>query len=143
MTTTNKPTIGFWMIAVIAFIWNLMGAYMYIIQKYRTEAFESQYSPQQLEIIYNMPAWATAAFALAVFAGVVGSIALACRKKIAFPAYFISLLGIVIHMIYTVFMSATLEADGLTSLLMPIMVFIIGLFLNSYSKNAILKGWLN
>ena len=90
-----------------------------------------------------MPAWATAAFALAVFAGVVGSIALACRKKIAFPAYFISLLGIVVHMIYTVFMSATLEADGLTSLLMPIMVLIIGLFLNSYSKNAILKGWLN
>ncbi len=143
MTSTNKPKIGFWVIALSALIWNTMGAYMYIIQKYRTEAFESQYSPQQLEIIYNMPAWATAAFALAVFAGVVGSIALACRKKIAFPAYFISLLGIVIHMIYTVFMSATLEADGLTSLLMPIMVLIIGLFLNSYSKNAILKGWLN
>ena len=48
MTTTNKPTIGFWMIAVIAFIWNLMGAYMYIIQKYKTEAFESQYTSMQL-----------------------------------------------------------------------------------------------
>jgi len=131
MISTNKPKIGFWAIALSALIWNTMGAYMYIIQKYKTEAFESQYSPQQLEIIYNMPAWAT------------GSIALACRKKIAFPAYFISLLGIVVHMIYTVFMSATLEADGLTSLLMPIMVLIIGLFLNSYSKNAILKGWLN
>ena len=83
MTTTNKPTIGFWMIAVIAFIWNLMGAYMYIIQKYKTEAFESQYTSMQLDMIYSMPAWATAAFAIAVFGGVLGSATLLMRKKIA------------------------------------------------------------
>ena len=68
------------MIAVIAFIWNLMGAYMYIIQKYKTESFESQYTSMQLDMIYSMPAWATAAFAIAVFGGVLGSVTLLMRK---------------------------------------------------------------
>ena len=95
MTTTNKPTIGFWMIAVIAFIWNLMGAYMYIIQKYKTEAFESQYTSMQLDMIYSMPAWATAAFAIAVFGGVLGSVTLLMRRKIATSIYFLSLIGII------------------------------------------------
>ena len=48
MTSTNKPKLGFWVIALSALIWNIMGAYIYIIQKYKTEAFENQYSPQQL-----------------------------------------------------------------------------------------------
>ena len=99
MTTTNKPTIGFWMIAVIAFIWNLMGAYMYIIQKYKTEAFESQYTSMQLDMIYSMPAWATAAFAIAVFGGVLGSVTLLMRRKIAASIYFLSLIGIIVQMI--------------------------------------------
>ena len=143
MTTTNKPTIGFWMIAVIAFIWNLMGAYMYIIQKYKTESFESQYTSMQLDMIYSMPAWATAAFAIAVFGGVLGSVTLLMRRKIATSIYFLSLIGIIVQMIYNIFISAAIEVYGPGAIVMPIMVLAIGVFLYTYSKKSSIKGWLN
>ena len=70
--TTNKPTIWFWIISAIALLWNAMGAYMYLIQAYNTESFQAMYTTEQLEMINNAPSWATAAFAVAVFGGVLG-----------------------------------------------------------------------
>ena len=143
MTSTNKPKAAFWIIAAIALIWNLMGAYMYIIQKYKTEAFESQYTPEQLEMVYNMPAWATSAFAIAVFGGVLASIALMLRKKIANQLYLVSLMGIIVQMVYNVFISGAMEVYGPGAIAMPIMVLVIGVFLYMYSKKAIKKHWLS
>lgn len=143
MTSTNKPKAAFWIITVIALIWNLMGAFAYIQQKYKTDTFESQYTQEQLEMVYNMPAWATAAFAIAVFGGVLASIALLLRKKIANHLYLISLIGIIVQMIYNIFISGALDVYGPGAIAMPIMVIVIGVFLYLFSKKAITKGWLS
>lgn len=37
MTSTNKPSVVFWIIAVIAFIWNGMGVIAYLAQAYITD----------------------------------------------------------------------------------------------------------
>ena len=82
-TDSNKPNGLFWAIGVIAIIWNAMGVMAYLAQAYKTESFEAMYTPEQLDIINNMPAWATAAFATAVFGGVLGSLLLLLKKRLA------------------------------------------------------------
>jgi hypothetical protein len=47
-------------------------------------------------IINNRPSWATAAFAISVFGGGVGSILLVLRRKIAVGVFIISLLGTIV-----------------------------------------------
>ena len=143
MTTTDKPKAAFWIIAVIALIWNSMGVYAYLQQQYNTEAFQNEITPEQLEMVYATPSWAIAAFALAVFGGLLGSLALLLRKKVANILFTISLLGILAQMTYNFFLSNSTEAYGPGDMIMPIMIVVIGIFLFMSSKSSINKGWLN
>ncbi len=143
MTTTDKPKAAFWIIAVIALIWNSMGVYAYLQQQYNTEAFQNQMTPEQLEMVYATPSWAIAAFALAVFGGLLGALALLLRKKIANILFTISLLGILAQMTYNFFISKSMDVYGPGDMIMPIMIVVIGIFLFMSSKSSINKGWLN
>ena len=143
MTTTTKPKAAFWIIAIIAFIWNIMGVMAYLAQAYMTDEAK-QLLPEAERTLYdNVPAWATAAFALAVFGGLLGSLSLLLRKKIANLLFTVSLVGIIVQMSYNFFMSNSIEVYGPGGMIMPIMILIIGIFLFMYSKNATTKGWLN
>ncbi len=143
MTTTDKPKAAFWILAIIALIWNSMGVNAYLQQQYNTEVFKNQMTPEQLEMVYATPSWAIAAFALAVFGGLLGSLALLLRKKIANILFTISLLGIVAKMTYNFFITNSMETYGPGDMIMLIMIVIIGIFLFMYSKTSINKGWLN
>jgi len=142
MTTTDKPKIAFWIIAVIALIWNAMGVNQYLQQQYRTVAFKSQYTTEQLELVYNMPSWAIAAFALAVFSGVLGSLALLLRKKVASLLFSISLLAILVQMAYNFGIINSYEIYGPSGLIMPVVIVVFAVFLLFYSKSVSKKSWL-
>ncbi len=143
MNTTTKPKAAYWIIAVIALIWNGMGVKAYLDQAFNSESFRAQFDTAQLAIIDNTPAWATAAFALAVFGGLLGSLTLLLRKKIANLLFTVSLLGIIVQMSYNFFISKSIEVYGPGGMIMPIMILVIGIFLFMYSKNVTTKGWLN
>jgi len=143
MMATTKPKAAYWIIAVIAFIWNSIGVYFYLQQQYDTEVFRMQYTPDQLEMVYATPSWAIAAFAFAVFGGLFGSLTLLLRKKLATLLFAISLLGIIVQMIYNFLIINSMEVYGAGAAIMPIMVIIIAIFLFMYSKKATNKGWLS
>ena len=140
--TSDKPIISFWIISVIALIWNLMGVNQYLQQAYNTESFRAMYTDEQFEIIQATPSWAIAAFAIAVFGGTFGCILLILRKRLAKFFFMASLFGIVVQMIYNLFIVKALEVYGPGAIIMPIMVIAVGFFLVWYSKRAIAKGWL-
>jgi len=79
--TISKPPLWFWIVSVVALIWNGMGVNQYIQQAYKTEGFMAMYNEEQLALIDNTPSWAIAAFAIAVFGGLIGSLALLLKKK--------------------------------------------------------------
>ncbi|WP_338378341.1 hypothetical protein [uncultured Flavobacterium sp.] len=142
MKTTNKPNIGFWIISVIALIWNLMGVNQYIQQAYQTEEFRAMYSAEKLALINQTPAWATAAFAIAVFAGALGCIALLMRKKMANTLFIISFIAVVVQNI-DAFMRLNFADFETFELVMTFIIPLFAIFLIWYSKKAIDKGWLN
>lgn len=139
----NKPNAGFWVISIIGLIWNAMGANQYIQQTYQTDAFKAMYTEEQLTMIQNSPSWAVGAFAIAVFGGLLGCIFLLLKKKLAKTLFLISLIGIIVQMIYNLFMTSALEVYGPGGIIMPIMILVIGVFLLWFSKNTIAKGWLS
>lgn len=143
MSTTTKPKAAYWIIAIIALIWNSLGVNAYLQQQYDTEAFRDQYSAEQLEMAQAAPTWYTAAFALAVFGGLLGSLALLLTKKMANLLFSLSLFGIIVQLIYNFLIINSIEVYGPGSMIMPIMVMVIGIFLFTYSRKAITKNWLN
>lgn len=141
--SSTKPPVWFWVIGIIALLWNLMGVNAYLQQAYQTDSFKAMYNtPELLELVNSTPAWATAAFAIAVFAGALGCIALLLRKSWAKPLFLLSLIGIVVQMIYNLFISKAMEVYGPGAALMPALVIVVGIFLVWYSKKSAVKGWI-
>ena len=89
------------------------------------------------------PAWVTAAFAIAVWGGALGCIALLMLKKWARSVFLISLMGIVVQMIYALFISNSFEVYGPGAVAMPIMVILIGIFLVFFAGKAQKKNWIS
>ena len=80
---SNKPNALYWIVAIIALVWNGLGILNYIGQAYLTDEMKATMTEAQIELIENRPAWATGAFAIAVFAGALGALIMFFRKKLA------------------------------------------------------------
>lgn len=143
MTNSNKPTTLFWIIGVVALIWNGLGVMSYLGQAFMTDEVKATLPDAERALYENIPTWVTAAFAIAVFAGLLGSIFLLARKKAARFVFLISLIAILAQMSYSLFMSKAAEVYGPGGVIMPVMVILIGVFLLMYSKKTIEKGWLS
>jgi len=141
--SSTKPALWFWIVSVIALLWNGSGVYMYLIQAYNTESFQAMYTPEQLEMAQNTPSWATAGFAIAVFAGLLGCIGLLMRKKWTKSLFLLSLLGAIVSNAFHLFMNKAIELYGVEAIIMPIVVVLIGIFLIWFSNKGIAKGWLS
>lgn len=141
--STTKPPVWFWIITVVALIWNAMGIMQYLGQAYSTESFRSQYTSEQLEIISNTPSWAIAAFAIAVFAGFLGSVFLLLKKKFAYTLFLFSLLGIIVQLYHNLVVVNSVDIYGPAAAVMAVMILVFGILLLLFSKFAIKKGWLS
>jgi len=141
---STKPPAWFWIVSVVALLWNLLGAMMYLGQAFITDDVKAALPAEQLELLENTPAWATAAFAIAVWAGVLGCLALLLRKKWARPVLLLSLLGILVQMGYSFFMTNAAEVYGaVQGIVMPLLLIAIGIGLVVFAKSSQNKGWIS
>jgi hypothetical protein len=134
--STNKPPVWFWIVSVVALIWNGLGVDGYLGQAYDTERYRNSFSPEELEIAANLPSWTMGAFAIAVFAGVIGAIALLLRKKLATTFWIISLIAVILQMGYT------LINGYVINMAMTIMIIVFAIFLVWFSKHSKSKEWI-
>jgi hypothetical protein len=91
-------------------------------------------------IIEGRPAWATAAFAIAVFGGSLGCLLLLFRKSAAFYVLLVSLLGVIVTMMHI------FRVAGFSSFEIWIGVLMQGMvtaFLIWFSKLTERKGWIS
>lgn len=141
MTSSNKPNTLFWIVSVIALIWNVMGVMAYLGQVYMDDATLQTMPPEDQTYYTHVPAWVTASFAIAVFSGALGSIALLLRKKVAYSLFVISVIAVFAQNAYTFFMQDDITLSG-TRMLWPIIVIAISIFLVFFSKDGVKKGIL-
>lgn len=142
MNNTQKPNAFFWIIGILALLWNIMGVVAYLGQAYMTDEILNKLPEADQEWYNNVPAWVTAAFAIAVFAGFIACIGLLLRKKWAVSLFVLSFIGVLVQQIYNFFIQDFVELTG-QRLYMPIIVVIIAGFLMWYSKGLKEKGILS
>ena len=136
--STKKPPVWFWIVSILALVWNGMGVIAYLAKAFATdEMIAALPEEQQAEFLTEYPAWYTAAFAIAVFAGIFGCLALLLRKKWAYSLFIISTIGAIIQHAY-LFMNVDMP-----SLVMPVMILVVCVFLIWFAKNATTKGWIS
>ncbi|MBU3822243.1 hypothetical protein KO566_09240 [Flavobacteriaceae bacterium XHP0103] len=140
MTNSNsrvKPPVWFWIVSVLALLWNAMGVDQYLGQAYKTERWRSTMTEEQQEMVLDFPSWVTAAFAIAVFAATLGALGLLIRKKWAYKLFVLSLIAVIVQMGYVIF-QGHFDNMGMT-----ISIIIVSVFLVWFSKKAVSKEWIS
>jgi len=141
MNTITKPTPLYWLISIVALFWNLMGIIAYLGQAYISDDALKMLPEENQLYFSNVPAWVTAAFAVAVFGGFLGAIGLIIRKKWAYFLFVFSFLALVAQHVYNFFIQNYIEMTG-SQMILPIVTFIVALFLIYFSKQKSQQGVL-
>lgn len=136
-----RPT-SFWVIAILALLWNLAGVAMFWLQvTMGAEAVAALPAPQR-EVYEATPAWLNAVFGVAVVAGLLGAIGLVLKQRWAVPLFALSVVAVLVQMAAAYALTPAWSAYGLAGLVMPVMVVAIAVFLWWYARNAAVKGWI-
>jgi hypothetical protein len=140
---TKKTPVWYWVAAVVLLLWNLMGVLNFFQHLNMTEEELLAMPPNERHLYEDTPVWVMLAFALAVFAGLGGSIALLLKRKWATALFTVSLFGIIVQMGQSVAAAMRMDAEGLgwvafmTGLLILTAILSIRL-----SRFATAKGWM-
>lgn len=120
----------------------MTGAVFYLNEMFMgPEMFDTMSSAQQ-DFFSSRPAWVTASYATAVWIGIVGSFLLLLRKKLALPTFILSLVGALLQISYNLFIGDGLVTFGLSALIVPSLVTIIGILEVWVAKKATDEQWL-
>ena len=120
-----------------------MGVFAYLYDAYEREAAMAAFDEAQKALINSQPAWVVGAYAIAVFGGALGCIALLLRKKWAKPLFLLSLFAVVARTIYFFFFTNASEVfDMVQGTILPIAVIIIAALLFIFSKIATERRWI-
>jgi di/tricarboxylate transporter len=142
MTDQAKLPIWFWIVGVVALLWNGIGVLAYL-QQVMMSAEEFAGLPEvQQNLLSTQPVWVTAAFAIAVFAGFVASICWLLKKRVAVRLFLLSLLAVIVQFSSYFMVDGYREFISDQGWLMPalILLFAIGFLLLAWQAEK--KGLL-
>jgi len=127
---------SFWAIGAVGLIWNVFGAINFVVQMNADTL--AAYREVEQALIVGRPAWATVAFAIAVFGGALGCLLLLLKRSAAFYLFVASLLGVIVTITHTLGVDVDFGPGEIVGIiLMPLLV---AAFLIWYSKYAEGKG---
>ena len=136
------PSRRLWLVATVALIWNLLGVLTFVLTVSMSPQALEAMTANERALYTSMPAWVTAIYAVAVFAGTLGSVMLLLRQGLARPLFALSLVAVVLQMGHTLFFSPLLQTGGASAAVMPVLVLLIAAYLAWYAGFARRNGWL-
>jgi len=137
------PPRAFLIISIVALLWNVVGVMIYVMHIMTSPEALASMPAAERALMESEPAWATAAYTIAVFGGVFACVGLLLKKAWSVPLFLVSLVAIIVLYTYWFFMAASLEVYGMAGLIVPVLVTVIAVFLVWYSRDARGKGWLS
>jgi hypothetical protein len=114
----------FWAVAVLALLWEAMGCYQYLMQVR---------APGE-----TLPVWVVAAFAVAVWVGLLGAILLLMRRDWARMAFIVSLLAVLVQF-GGLYMGGRMHPADAG---MPALIVAVAVVLVWFAHYSAKRGWL-
>lgn len=140
-------------LAIIGLLWNILGVLSYL---FYTALIDKMMTPEvldampeadranveaQLELLASTPAWATGAYAIAVFGGLLGCILMLMRRNLAVPVLGLSLGGVLVQNFHNIVLAKSMDVLGPTSLILPTVVLLFAILLLFAAIKAKNEGW--
>lgn len=128
------PQRSFWVVAGLLLVWALIGDAAYLAQVTADLDELAKTDPTTANAFRSMPVWAWAAYATAVWVGLLAAVTLLMRRRIAVPLYAVSLVAVLIQFGWTFLGSSVLEDKGAGAAVFPLVIIAIALFALWYAR---------
>lgn len=142
-TPNTRTPRHLWVVGVLSLLWNSIGAWDYLMSQTRNQAYMSAFTPEQLAFFYGLPVWAESAWATGIWGGVLGTLLLLGRRRIAVWVFLASLAGAVVTTFHTYVVADGMRImGGAGSLAFASMIVLVALGLFLYARTMDKKGVL-
>ncbi len=138
MERAIKPPSSFWAVAIFALLWNLIEIYF---SSFELEFLKTNLTSEEFQQVQSVPIWYVVVFIIALLTELIGSFMLFMRKKLATNFFAISLIALLFVEIYWLFIFEVKNTSIVFSVIIPVVVIGVAVFLYLYSKSAAKKGW--
>ena len=129
----------FWAAAGVALLFEAFGCYMYIGQV----SIDRATLPLDQRAIWDAtPMWMVAAFATAVWVGLVGAVLLLLRRKLAVPVLLLSLIAMFVQFSGLFLIPQLRQTVPDTALAGPVFIIVSGYLIFQLARLAHKRGWL-
>lgn len=141
VTATRAP-IHFWIVAVLAILWNAVGAFDFLATQLQVESYMSAFSEEQLAFFYGIPPWALVTWGIATWGALLGSLAMLVRLRWAWHLFVLSLVAMLATSFQNFVLSNGAEIMGTGGMIFSGVIVAIGIFLFFYSRAMLQRGVL-
>ncbi|MCP5085328.1 MAG: hypothetical protein GY952_00765 [Rhodobacteraceae bacterium] len=100
-----------WVIGITSLIFNAGGALDYVMTQTQNPEYMGRFTEAQLDYFYGFPIWVVAAWAVAVWCAVLGSLLLLVRTRWAASAFGVSLTAMAVTFVQNFFLSEVRMQD--------------------------------
>jgi hypothetical protein len=132
----------YWVVAALALLWEATGCFAYLSKVGMDAADLARLPAAQRDIWASMPAWATAAYAIAVWAGLAGALGLLLRRRWARIAFAVSLVAVIVQFGWAFLATPILTTIGNSAAAFPAFIMLMAALLLWFSGLAARRGWL-
>ncbi|MFK8012185.1 MAG: hypothetical protein AB8B80_09110 [Marinicellaceae bacterium] len=142
MNQLKNIPIWFYIAAILAILWNALGVLAYLNMAFMSTEDFMQLPETQRTMELAMPQWAKAAFAIAVFAGFIGSVLLALKKSIAFFALILSFVAVLVQQYNFIYLMSGFDFIDAATKGMTISISVVAALLVWLAYFAQSKNWI-
>jgi hypothetical protein len=138
---TTVP-VWYWVAAIGSLLFECLGCFFYIAEVRLTPEQIATLPLDQAAMLSARPAWYYAAFGVAVWVGLVGTLGLLLRKAWSVPLLLTSLIAVVVQF-SAIFIVPEMRIVTSDALLGPVIVIVICYGIFMLARLAKRRGWLN
>ena len=139
ITRTGVIPAWFWAAAGLALLFEAFGCFMYIAQ---VTADHATLPLDQRAMWDATPTWMVAAYAIAVWVGLIGAALLLMRRKLAVPVLLVSLIAVLVQFSGLFLVPQLRQTVPDTALATPIAIIVICYGIFHLARLADKRGWL-
>ena len=137
-----RPPAWFWIVATLLLLWNVAGIAAWVQQMRLGAEAMGAASEYDRQLYASLPGWYNAVYAVAVFAGLGGTIALFARAGAARALMIASFVAVVIQFGWIIGATDMVAVKGAGTIVFPIVIAVIGAFAIWLSRLAWRRRWL-
>lgn len=141
MVEKARAPAWYWIVAVLAVIWNGFGCFDYVMTVTRNAGYLSAFPREYVAYLDTLPLWLVGFWALGVGGGLAGALLLLRRARLAAAAFGVSLLGLAVASVYQ-WSDTEAPALGSADVAISVAIWLIALALLLFALRMLRAGVL-